>query len=212
MTLVASRNECVSSNEENIMKHGLMHAIGFAAAALLSAGVSAQTTANGPYYAAPSWDQKLQCDTLATCPRFVVLSNWNSEAVLDRETGLVWEKSPSTDSPVIGSNSPVSWYFATGICANKKVGGRTGWRLPSFQELMSLVDPSVPAPGPTLPAGSPFANVQQNGYWSATAVADSTPPLARYVHFEFGLEVEHDKTDPANLVWCTRGGGPLDNY
>lgn len=49
----------------------------------------AQTTAVGPYYATPSWDQKVQCDTQATCPRFIVLSNWNSEAVLDRETGLV---------------------------------------------------------------------------------------------------------------------------
>ena len=45
---------------------------------------TAQTTANGPYYATPSWDQKLQCDTPATCPRFIVLANWNSEAVLDR--------------------------------------------------------------------------------------------------------------------------------
>jgi len=50
----------------------------------------AQTTSNGPYYATPSWDQKLQCDTQATCPRFIVLSNWGGAAVLDRETGLVW--------------------------------------------------------------------------------------------------------------------------
>jgi hypothetical protein len=64
----------------------------------LLAGVPAraQTTAVGPYLATPAWDQKLQCDTLTTCPRFVVLSNWNSEAALDRETGLVWERSPST--------------------------------------------------------------------------------------------------------------------
>ena len=61
---------------------------------LASGPAQAQTTANGPYYATPSWDQKLQCDTLTTCPRFIVLSNWNSEAVLDRETGLVWERSP----------------------------------------------------------------------------------------------------------------------
>ena len=56
----------------------------------------------GPYYATPSWDQKIQCDAQATCPRFVVLSNWNSEAVLDRETGLVWEKSPTAVPTKLG--------------------------------------------------------------------------------------------------------------
>src|ERR1044071_6059779 len=43
----------------------------------------AQTTSAGPYYATPSWDQ-----TLPVATRFIVLSNFNSEAVLDRETGL----------------------------------------------------------------------------------------------------------------------------
>lgn len=45
---------------------------------------------NGPYYAEPSWDQKLPAAT-----RFVVLMDWNNEAVLDRETGLVWEQAPA---------------------------------------------------------------------------------------------------------------------
>ncbi len=47
--------------------------------------------ANGPYYATPSWDQSLPVTT-----RFVVLTNFASDAVLDRETGLVWEKAPSS--------------------------------------------------------------------------------------------------------------------
>jgi hypothetical protein len=55
----------------------------------LCAAASAQTVANGPYYATPSWDQ-----TLPAATRFVVLSNMNAEAVLDRETGLVWRKTP----------------------------------------------------------------------------------------------------------------------
>src|SRR5258706_16328966 len=77
---------------ENTMKHGIMHALGLVAAALLALGAGpAGADAVGPYYATPSWDQTLPAST-----RFVVLSNFNSEAVLDRETGLVWEKSPAT--------------------------------------------------------------------------------------------------------------------
>src|SRR5690348_14717197 len=42
-------------------------------------------TAVGTYFVPPASNQ-----TLATNARFVILSNFNSDAVLDRETGLVW--------------------------------------------------------------------------------------------------------------------------
>ena len=93
----------------------------------MSAPAAAVTSAVGPYYATPSWDQQLPAST-----RFIVLTNWGNAAVLDRETGLVWEQSPST----LGG----SWYTASANCILSETGGRTGWRLPSIQELMSLVD------------------------------------------------------------------------
>src|ERR1700693_3370881 len=82
-------------------------------------GVSAPAQADsvGPYYATPSWDQ-----TLPAATRFIVLSNFNSEAVLDRNTGLVWEKSPET--------TLVSWAETRSVCIKKTVGGQKGWRLP----------------------------------------------------------------------------------
>ena len=58
--------------------------------AIASGPVGAKTTHNGPYYANPSWDQQIPAGQ-----RFIVLSNWNNAAVLDRETGLVWERSPT---------------------------------------------------------------------------------------------------------------------
>lgn len=51
-------------------------------------GVSAPAQAASavrPYYAMPARDQ-----TLPAATRFIVLTNMASQAVLDRETGLVW--------------------------------------------------------------------------------------------------------------------------
>ena len=79
------------------MRSRLLHAfaIGIATSVVLSASAAqAQIISAGPYYATPSWDQTFPCAALANCPRFVVLSNFNNDAVLDRETGLVWERSP----------------------------------------------------------------------------------------------------------------------
>ena len=85
--------------------------------------------------------------------RFVVLADFDNQAVLDRETGLVWEKSPATTPAQLEDVTEGQ------ACANKTVGGRKGWRLPSFPELASLIDPNVARPGTTLPPGHPFIGV-----------------------------------------------------
>jgi hypothetical protein len=181
------------------MKHALTYTVAIIrmTIALVATSAFAQTNAAGPYYAIPSWDQQLGPAT-----RFIVLSNWSSAAVLDRETGLVWEKSPS-------SAFTEDWYGAQSLCNALKTGGRLGWRLPTLQELASLVDPSVPFPGPTLPAGHPFANVQSSSpYWSATSAA-SNANLAWATFFSNG-GVGADFKNNHNFFWCVRGGQGVD--
>src|SRR5436190_560490 len=114
---------------------------------VLTDGPTQATSGPGPYYAEPGWDRKMLASN-----RFLILTNWNSEAVLDRETGLVWEKSPAL---TLGT-----WSGARLTCLDNAVGGRKGWRLPSIVELASLLDPSVQPPGPLLPTGHPFTDVQ----------------------------------------------------
>ena len=158
---------------------------------LCSLALPAQAaTGAGPYYAMPAWDQTLPAET-----RFVVLTNMKSEAVLDRETGLVWEKEPSRE--------PAPWYAARHHCMTSNTGGRMGWRLPAIQELMSLVDR---VPLPSLPPGHPFA-VRPLGYLSATTLAEDAS-FAWIVHFNGGLVWVESKFTSL-LVWCVRGGpGP----
>src|SRR5215510_13153561 len=70
-----------------------------------SAAAQASVQLTGPYYATPAWDQ-----TLASSTRFLILIGFSNQAVLDRETGLVWQRSPDT--------APTTWLNARKGCIN----------------------------------------------------------------------------------------------
>jgi hypothetical protein len=163
----------------------------------LTASPAQAASGPGPYYAEPAWDQKIGAAT-----RFLVLTNWDSQAVLDKETGLVWERSPATTSH--------TWFLARFECLNRTTGNRKGWRLPSVHELASLVHPSVPLPGPTLQPGHPFLTVESANYWSATSTAVN-PANAWYVQFNNGEGSNDDKANGYH-AWCVRGGINADAY
>jgi hypothetical protein len=145
------------------------------------------------------WDQNLPA-----AQRFVILAAFNNDAVLDKNTGLVWEKSPATTA------NP--WGLARSTCLNKNVGGQKGWRLPAIAELTSLINPSVPSSGPALPPGHPFTNVLSLTYWSASTVTDN-PANGWTVNFVSSDAVSNlnQKTDTFRL-WCVRGGMNADQY
>jgi hypothetical protein len=140
---------------------------------------------------------------LPAAQRFVILPAFNSEAVLDKETGLVWERSPQTTS--------ARWIVAHRACIEKNVGGQKGWRLPSLQELTSLVDPSVAPPGPTLPPGHPFLTVQSTVYWSATRV-DEDARGSWAVHFGLGGGATFINWAHSVQSWCVRDGMNTDQH
>ena len=159
-------------------------------------------TGTGKNFANPSWNQ-----TLSSSKRFIVLTNMNQEAVLDMETGLVWEKSPSTDT--------YTWYVTKSHCRVATTGNRKGWRVPTVEELSSLVDPSQA--NPALPAGHPF-NVltsETDYYWSASTYAsdsntDGSSALA--VRFDAGGTFYGSKSATSWHCWCVRGGAGYDTY
>ena len=134
--------------------------------------------------------------------RFVLLSSFNNEAVLDKKTGLVWEKSPE--------RMTVTWNEARTTCVQRAIGGQKGWRLPSPSEMRSLVGPSVDAPGPNLPPGHPFLNVQASSYWTVVPEAN-LPSYAQYLDAFLGnvLSLIRIYTFP---VWCVRGPLKADEY
>lgn len=159
-------------------------------------------SAIGTYYATPSWDQTLECTKTTmyfNCPRFILLLNMNKQAVLDKETGLVWEQSPD------GENR-YTWEDAQEYCNTLTTGGRMGWRLPTIQELASLVDRSQSYPA--LPKGHPFSNVQSSYYWSATTATKNIGG-AWVVNFSLG-QLGYPGELNSYFVWCVRGGQGVD--
>ncbi len=148
--------------------------------------------------------------------RFRVLAQFGSAAVLDQETGLVWERTPSAtqlpwEDPLLTT--------AHIMCATKSVGNRYGWRLPTIQELASLGD--TVNTEPNLPTGHPFIldiNQRVGTFWSATTAASAllSPNAAWFLNFSPDpaslvlYAINASTKSEARFVWCVRGGSGIN--
>jgi len=137
----------------------------------------------------------------------------NSEAVLDKETCLVWERHPDEveQIPIFDVLIPVPLAFH---CANLVKGGRKGWRPPTVEELTSLIDLSQTLPA--LPQNNPFIDIQSQPYLTSSSNPLSENGLGGIFGTETGdftvsmadgnLGSTLDETDSFPLAWCVRGG------
>ncbi len=120
----------------------------------------------------------------------------DAEAVLDLETGLVWQK-------ISDYSNRRNWYEALDYCSNLEIGGRKGWRLPTVDELETLVDSTH---NPALPEGHPFTgNELSSRYWSSTPCANNTD-FAWQVSFSSGHVSNGDKSNGSYYVRAVRSG------
>ena len=178
-------------NDRRRFQHRVLNRIS-AAAALVCAGLTLASSAGAVDLR--DWGKKYPASE-----RFVVLSQFNNQAVLDKETQLVWQRTPSP-SMVAPRGS------AAFACATHSTGGRLGWRLPFLLEMQSLADPAATLGSLALPAGHPFLSVPIGHYWTATRISGQTTGAI----VDLGSR-GHNKgkyiVDPA-YYWCVRSGGP----
>lgn len=121
-------------------------------------------------------------------------------AVKDNITGLLWQNhqsAPSTHSN-FGDNrtGDASKYAAD----NANLCGLSGWRLPTVDELQSIVDYGVISPRINILL---FANTPGNWYWSSSTSADNSANNAWGVDFNSGnldLSLSRTSTFHVRLV------------
>jgi hypothetical protein len=142
-------------------------------------------TLNDPTQA---WSGKLPASRRFT----LVLDN---QAVLDNETGLVWQQAPSATA--------VQWFNANTPCVALTAGGRKGWRQPTISELTSLVETTG---SPRLPAGHPFTLPAAPLIFQTTSKKPGFEGSIVYtVDFATGEPLESSVGDSFKM-WCVRSG------
>ncbi len=147
----------------------------------------------------PTWSQILPADdgdvgTGCGSSRFDCVLG--GAAILDKETGLVWDRAPD--------EVKAKWGSTLLRCYNRSIAGRKGWHLPSIEEMTSLLDTTQSEPA--LPTAHPFTlNQPEPGfYWTKTSVAINRE-WAWSVFFDPGEVIPTDK-EFSGYFWCVRGG------
>ncbi len=124
------------------------------------------------------------------------------DLVWDKETGLIWARNANLPGQAM------NWLDANTTCRGVKLANRTGWRLPTVEELSSLID--TRRSNPALPAGHPFTSVQFGAgvwaYWTCTNYEDPSAG-AWFVNLgsgDAGLGTKAGGTPTLGFIWPVR--------
>ncbi|WP_437731257.1 DUF1566 domain-containing protein [Sorangium sp. So ce1335] len=122
-----------------------------------------------------------------------ILSDW----VLDRSTGLWWQRESGSDD--------FSWDGALSYCESLELSGYTDWRLPSAKELLSIVDTEELQPALDRVA---FPGEPPGKFWSSTPVATSGTETF-IVDFAIG-DLAYSISSAKRRARCVRSDPPPD--
>lgn len=150
----------------------------------------------------PAWSRMLDATGGCTSARFECVLN--DEAVLDHETGLVWQRTPSATQD--------SWSNSLSRCDERPYGGRMGWRLPQSYELASLMDASVVGPSLSLPPGHPFIlGAASPIFWTTSRYGGGSGRESAFFQGSVGQPGTVSLSiNSVNRYWCVRGGSGED--
>jgi len=137
-------------------------------------------------------DGELRTGTVWPSPRFSIMGK---NMVLDHMTRLIWRQHAGLPA------GKLTWQQALHEIDQLNAGDpQPGWRLPTINELESLVDAARCSPA--LPKDHPFLNLQ-DGYWSSTTSFFETD-WAWGLYLDKGACGVGYKPDPTFWAWPVR--------
>lgn len=113
------------------------------------------------------------------------------EIVIDNFTKLQWQ------DDVTAKTTEVDWDTATSTCQNLTLGGYSDWRLPTNEELKSILK--------NRRISSEFVNFASSFYWSSTTSASDPSNAWNVSFFPIGADSWDGKTY-GHYVRCVRAG------
>jgi len=117
----------------------------------------------------------------------------SGRVVKDTHLGLMWQDDRSAKT------TQKTWSDAKTYCYNLSLAGYSDWRLPSYTELLSIVDYDRYKPA-IMPS---FQNVTSEGYWSSSENV-SVAKYAWEVYFNVGDTYDGSES-VESFVRCVRG-------
>ena len=144
------------------------------------------------------WDNLLASDDnpIDDCASSRFQCVLGATAALDRETGLVWRRSPT---------GATTWNGAQEVCSQIDSSNRSGWRVPTIWELETLEYSGDGATAHQFPPNDPFFGISAPKiYWSST-VYDANTANAHVGDFDESDNVilTAPKTN-SHQVFCVR--------
>lgn len=128
----------------------------------------------------------------------LVLSAFAAEPYVDRQSGLMWQDDSAT------AEAKMTWHEGMQYCGDLRIGHHEDWRLPTVQELFTLVDFGRREPA----AIKAIRHVRSEDYWTSTTDLSDTDD-AWLVFFENGAVDNYAKTRKRHIR-CVRNLTPVE--
>lgn len=177
--------------------------------------VAAMTVTMGWWTAEARGDGTNRPASTGPIPRFTIQADTN--CVVDNLTGLMWAQNANLPGAI------QSWTQAIAFCKSLSYGGHADWRLPHFNELMSLIDRRYTRPSLSNAAGTgkwahndPFKNILEFStnspaasgicyYWATTTtVGEPGGAWLMSMFYNAGAICPDSQTTGLGYVWPVR--------
>jgi hypothetical protein len=113
--------------------------------------------------------------------------------VKDNRTGLSWQQNVDAGS--------YSWANAKTYCQSLTLNA-SGWRLPTYKELLTLIDPTRASPNPLIDANA-FPSTPADSFWTASPYVGAAGH-AWFVNFGVGGPSNDSDASILHRVRCVR--------